>query len=63
MTKKKADFFKKVRDLRKAGYISRCWISEGKVFFLLKDDDTPKLISTEEEIETLKETITPKPKD
>jgi len=62
LTKKKADFFKQVRDLRNDGYILRTWTSDGKIFYVLNENDKPTIISTDAEIKEIRDNIIPTPR-
>ena len=55
LTQKTSSFFKKVRDLKKEGFIKRTWTRDGKVFYIPNDQEEPKMIQSTAEIEIIRE--------
>jgi hypothetical protein len=61
LTKKTSDFYKTDRTLQKEGYIWKTWTTNGSIFFTHNTHrDTPININTDEEIEKIRQSITPR---
>ena len=54
LTPTKARFFKNVRDLKKERLIQRTWTSGGKVFYLPNNEDIPKEIVSQAEVDDIR---------
>ena len=59
LPKEVADFHYRVRKLQKEGYIWKSWTANFSIYYTIsKEDDEPKLISTDEDIRLIRAKVT-----